>query len=135
MITNYKVNQPFTSNFSVEEGEKNSSCTWKHKASSTVNNVETFLHQSQKSQWKENHTVAKLWKPIFSGLDRFLSGSLQRKPFAIIPDKVFKPANKEIHHWKILWNRDWFLSQRTSIQFLAKTLKSSMQRISLVWIL
>ena len=37
MITNYKIDQPFTSNFSVEEGEKNSSRTWKHGAGRTVN--------------------------------------------------------------------------------------------------
>ena len=33
-------------------------------------------------------------KAICSGLDRFLSGSPRRKPFAIIRDKVFKPANE-----------------------------------------
>ena len=82
-----------------------------------------FLRRSQKSQWKENHTVTTLWKPIRSGLDRFSSGSLQRY-------KVFKLANE-----KILRNRDWFLSQNTSVRFPAKTLKSSMQQISLVWIL
>ena len=27
LITNYKINQPFSSDFSVEEGEKNSSRT------------------------------------------------------------------------------------------------------------
>ena len=32
-------------------------------------------------------------KAILSGLDRFLSGSPQRKPLFIIRDKVFKPAN------------------------------------------
>ena len=37
MFTNYKIDQPFTSNFSVEEGEKNSGCTWKHGAGRTVN--------------------------------------------------------------------------------------------------
>ena len=72
MITNYKINQPFTSNFSVEEGEKNSSRTWNHGAGRIVNHVETFfLRRSQKSQWKENRTVTTLWKPIRSGLDRF----------------------------------------------------------------
>jgi len=32
-------------------------------------------------------------KAIRSGLDRFLSGSPQRKPFSIIRDREFKPAN------------------------------------------
>ena len=49
--------------------------------------LKPFLRRSQKIQWKENHTVATLWKPIRSGLNRFFSGSLQRKPFAIIWDK------------------------------------------------
>ena len=35
-------------------------------------------------------------KVIRSGLDRFLSGSPQRKPFSIIRDKVFKPANEAL---------------------------------------
>ena len=35
--------------------------------------------------------------PIRSGLDRFFSGSLQRKPFSIIRDKVFKPANDSLN--------------------------------------
>ena len=32
-------------------------------------------------------------KVIRSGLDRFLSGSPQRKPFSVIRDKAFKAAN------------------------------------------
>ena len=35
--------------------------------------------------------------PIRSGLDRFFSGSLQRKPFSIIRDKVFKLANEALN--------------------------------------
>ena len=35
-------------------------------------------------------------KAIRSGLDRFLSGSPQRKPFSIIRDKMFKPANEAL---------------------------------------
>ena len=45
--------------------------------------LKPFLRRSQKSKWKENHTVATLWNPVRSGLDRFFSGSLQRKPFSI----------------------------------------------------
>ena len=33
--------------------------------------LKPFLRRSQKIQWKENHAVATLWKPIRSGLDRF----------------------------------------------------------------
>ena len=35
-------------------------------------------------------------KAIRSGLDRFLSGSPRRKPFSIIRDKAFKPANEAL---------------------------------------
>lgn len=35
-------------------------------------------------------------KAIRSGLDRFLSGSPQRKPFSIIRDREFKPANEAL---------------------------------------
>ena len=45
MIKNYKINQPFTSDLSVEEGEKNSSRTWNHGAGRIVNHVETFFTQ------------------------------------------------------------------------------------------
>ena len=45
MITNYTINQPFTSNFSVEEGEENSSRTCNHGAARIVNHVETFFTQ------------------------------------------------------------------------------------------
>ena len=34
-----------------------------------------------------------------SGPDRFLSGSLQRKPFSIIRNKVFRPANEALDVW------------------------------------
>ena len=45
MITNYKINQPLTSDFSVEEGEKNSNRTWNHGAGRIVNHVETIFTQ------------------------------------------------------------------------------------------
>ena len=35
-------------------------------------------------------------KAIRSGLDRFLSGSSQRKAFSIIRDKAFNPANEAL---------------------------------------
>ena len=99
MITNYKINQPFTSNFSVEEWEKTSSHTWNHGDDRDCQPCwNLFLRRSQKSQWKENYTVATLWKPIHSGLDRFFSGSLQRKPFSIIRDyRVHKPENEALN--------------------------------------
>ena len=44
MLTNYKINQPFTSDCSVEKGEKNSSRTWNHGAGRIFNHVETFFY-------------------------------------------------------------------------------------------
>ena len=35
-------------------------------------------------------------KVIHAGLDRFLSGSPQRKPFLTIRDKVFRPVNEAL---------------------------------------
>ena len=96
--------------------------------------VETFLRGSQKSPWKENHTVTTLWKPIRSGLDRFFLVLLKE----IIRDKVFRLANEALNpslKHEILRDRHWFLSRSTSVQFQAKILRSSMQQISLVWIL
>ena len=97
MITNYKINQLITSSFSVKEGEENSSRTWIMDPAELSTMLKPFLRRSQKSQWKENHTVPTLWKPIRSGLDIFFSGSLQRKPFSIIQDKVIKPANEALN--------------------------------------
>ena len=49
VLTDYKINQPFTSDCSVEEGEKNSSRTWNHGvgriAVRIVNHVEAFFTQ------------------------------------------------------------------------------------------
>ena len=45
--------------------------------------LKRFLRRSQKIQGKENYTVATLWKPIRSGLDRLFSGSLQREQFSL----------------------------------------------------
>ena len=59
MITNYKIDQPFTSNFSVER-KIPVALENMEPAELGVNHVETFLRRSQKSQWKENHTVATL---------------------------------------------------------------------------
>ena len=53
-------------------------------------------------------------KAIRSGLDRFLSGSPQRKPFSIIRDKAFKPANEAL--------------DATGIDFLHKAQASNFQR-------
>ena len=95
MITNYKINQPFTSNFSVEEGEKNSSHTWNHGAGRDCQPCWNLFHaEARKVSGRKTIQPATLWKPIRSGLDRFFSDSLQRKPFSIIRDyKVHKPAN------------------------------------------
>ena len=85
-ITNYKINQPFTSDLSVEEGEKNSSRTWNHGAGRIVNHVETFFTQKPEKSVKtiqSQHCEGQ----FVPGWTDFFSGSLQRKPFSIIRDK------------------------------------------------
>lgn len=124
MITNYKINQPFSSNFSMEEGEKKSCRTWKHGAGGTVSSVEAFLARNVEGNPYSRNTL----KAIRSGLDRFLSGSPQRKPFSIIQDKAFKPANEAIDASL----KD--LARQGLISF-TKHKKLSIERISLAWIL
>ena len=58
--------------------------------------LKPFLRKSHKSQWKENHTVATLWKPIRSGLDRFFFWFPPRKAVFHYSGKVFKPANEAL---------------------------------------
>ena len=66
-----KINQPFTSDFSVEEGKKITVALEIMEPAELSTMLKPFLRRSQKSQWKENHTVATLWKLIRFGLDRF----------------------------------------------------------------
>ena len=93
MITNYKINQPFTSN--LEEA-------WREdrKIPLALENMEsaelsTMLKRRSKSvegqPYSRNPKKANSFRQ-----DRFLSGSLKIKPFTIIPDKVFKPANEAL---------------------------------------
>ena len=90
MITNYKINQLFTSNFSVEEGEENSYRTVNHEAGRIVNHVETFFYaearkvsgrKTVQSQHCESQFVPG-WTDFFLVLFK-----------EIIPDNVFKLAN------------------------------------------
>ena len=60
--------------------------------------LKPFLRRRQKSQWKENHTVATLREPIRSGLDRFfflVPFKESRFPLFGI-SKLFKPANEAL---------------------------------------
>ena len=95
MITYYKIDQPFTSNFSMEEGREKFPVALEIMEPAELSTMlKRFLRRSQNSQWKENHTVATLLKPIHSELDRLFSGSLQRKPFSIIRDKYLSRQTK-----------------------------------------
>ena len=96
MITNYKINQPFTSNLSVEEGEKNSSRTWNHGAGRIVNHVETFFTQKAEKSvegkpYSRNTVRANSFR---SGQIFFLVPFRQRKPFSIIRDKYSSRQTK-----------------------------------------
>ena len=95
MITNYNIHQPFTSDLSVEEGEKNSSRTWNHGAGRIVNHVETFFTQKpEKSVEGKPHSRNTVRANSFRAGQNFFSGSLQRKPFSIIRDKYSSRQTK-----------------------------------------
>ena len=88
MITNYKIDQPFTSNFSVEEGEKNSSCTWKHGAGRTVN---VFYAEARKVSGRKAIQSQHCESQFVPGwIDIFLV------PFAESRFPLFKPANEAL---------------------------------------
>ena len=59
MITNYKIDQPFTSNLSVEN---NYAWSKERKIPVALENMQPAERRSQKSQLKENRTVATLLK-------------------------------------------------------------------------
>ena len=65
-----------------------------------VNHVETFSTQKPEKSMEGKHTVETLWKPILSGLDRFLFGyPFVRKPFSIIGDEYsIRQTKPWIHH-------------------------------------
>ena len=91
MITNYKINQPFTSNFSVEEGEKNSSRTWNHGAGRIVN---LFTQKPENSVEEKPYSRNTVKANSFRAGQIFFPGSLQRKPFSIIRDKYSSRQTK-----------------------------------------
>ena len=125
MITNFKINQPFTSNFSVEEGEK-SSCTRDHGAGRIFNHVETFFFaEARKVSERKTIQSRHCESQLVPGWVDFLSGSLQRKPFSIIWDKVFTPANEALDPSLKDLSRQGLISFRKhSVHISAKTLKS-----------
>lgn len=84
----------FSLTFSMEKREKHSNHTRNDGTRRIGYPVKTFLRRSQKRRGKSySRNTAKA---IRSGLDRFLSGSPQRKPFSIIRDKMFKAANEAL---------------------------------------
>ena len=61
------INQPFTSNFSVEEGEENSSRTRNHGAGRIVNHVVTFFYAearkvSERKTIRSQHCESQLFR-------------------------------------------------------------------------
>ena len=97
MITNYKMDQPLTSKFGVEEAEKNSSRTWKHGAGRIVNHVETiFTRKPEKSvEGKQSQTIQSQhcesrFVPDWTDFFRFPS----KKAVFIIRDKYSSRQTK-----------------------------------------
>ena len=95
MITNYKINQPFTSDLSVEEGEKNSSRTWNHGAGRIVNHVETFFTQkAEKSVERKPYSRNTVRANSFRSGQIFFWFISKKKPFSIIRDKYSSRQTK-----------------------------------------
>ena len=85
---------------------------------------------------KETHTALTLWKPFVPGWTDFYLVPLKESRFQSIEIKHSSQQKKLwTHRWKILRDRDWFPPQNTSVQFPKKTLKLSIERIFLAWIL
>ena len=93
--------------------------------------LKPFLRRRQKTQWKENHTVATLWEPIRSGLDRF---------FFLVPFKEsrFSLFGISIQAGKRSSRSITERSCATGIDFFYKAQASNfevLQQISWVWML
>ena len=97
MITNYKINQLFTSSFSVKEGEDNSSCTWIMDPAELSTMLKPFFTQKPEKSVEGKPYSPNTVKANSFRAGHIFSGSLQRKPFPIIRDKVIKPANEAIN--------------------------------------
>ena len=94
MITNYKINQPFTSNLSVEEGEENSSRTWNHGAGRIVNHVKTFFYaEARKVSGRKTIQSQHCESQFVPGWTDFFLVLFKE----IIRDKVFKLANEALN--------------------------------------
>ena len=94
MITNYKINQPFKSNFSVEEGEENYSRTSNHGAGRIVNHVETFFYaEARKVSGRKTIQSQHCESQFVPGWTDFFLGLFKE----IIQDKVFKLANEALN--------------------------------------
>ena len=94
MITNYKINQPFTSNYSVEEEEENSSRTWNHGAGRIVNHVETFFYaEARKVSGRKTIQSQHCESQFVPGWTDFFLVLFKE----IIRDKVFKLANEALN--------------------------------------
>ena len=134
MITNYKINQPFTSNFSVEEGEENSSRTWNHGAGRIVNHVETFFYaEARKVSGRKTIQSQHCESQFVPGWSDFFSLVLFKE---IIRDKVFKLANEALNpSLKDLARQGLISFTKQKHAISREDLKSSMQQISLVWML
>ena len=59
MITNYKINQPFTSNLAWRKERKNPVALEIMEPAELSTMLKPFLRRSQKRQWKENQVVSK----------------------------------------------------------------------------
>ena len=96
--------------------------------------LKRFYVEARNVEW--NPYSRNTMKAIRSWLDRFLSGSPQRKPFSIIRDKAFKPANEALDaSLKDLARQGLVSSTKHKRPFSNEDLAALYRAISLTWIL
>ena len=117
MITNYNLNQPFTSDLSVEEGEKNSSRTWNHGAGRIVNHVETFFTQKPEKSVEGKPHSRNTVRLIRSRLDIIfflVPFKESRFPLFGISIQAGKRSSRSITERSCATGIDFFYKARTS---------------------
>ena len=90
----------------------------------------------RRRHWKENHTVATLWEPIRSGLDRFFFWFPSKKAvFHYSGYKVFKPANEALDPSLKDLARQGLISFTKHKRPISSEDLEVLQQISWVWML
>ena len=83
MVTNYKMNQPFTSNFSAEEGEEIPVAFEIMEPAELSTMLKPFYAEARKVSGRKTIQSQHCESQFVPGWTELFSGSLQRKPFPL----------------------------------------------------